>query len=113
MSDCQKCGWVLDGFPINRQQCELLNKRGLLPYNVFALKLTDADIKKRVLNRQLKSPSLKQYDYDWDIEIVNHRISDNRDKLLEVEVYFLTKFNNIKAIDGKISKWGIFEEAKV
>lgn len=40
MSDCQHNGWVFDGFPMNKTQCELLNKRNLLPVNVFTLKLS-------------------------------------------------------------------------
>ena len=41
MSDCQKKGYIFDGFPYNIEQCYLLNRRGLLPSNVFSLKLTE------------------------------------------------------------------------
>lgn len=71
MADCQISGWVLDDFPTNRSQCELLNKRGLLPASIFMIKLPDVEIKKRAINRNMKSSKLESYDYDWDIEVIN------------------------------------------
>ena len=41
MSDCKKRGWIMDGFPTNKNQCNLLNKHGLLPVNVFTMKLNE------------------------------------------------------------------------
>lgn len=67
MSDCQKYGWVFDGFPNTRQQCEILNKRGLLPNKVFSIKLHDLEIKKRAININLKHSKLEEYDYDFDL----------------------------------------------
>lgn len=82
MADCQNLGWVLDGFPTNRSQCELLNKRGLLPASIFIIKLSELEIKKRAINRNLKSSKLESYDYDWDIEVINERITSNRNNLM-------------------------------
>lgn len=62
----------------------MLNKRGILLTNVFAIKLPDLEIKKRVVNRNLKFSKLDEYDYDWDIEIVNDRLTENRNNLMEV-----------------------------
>ena len=41
MGDCQNNGWVLDGIPSNRNQCDLLYRKDLLPGNVFCLKLSE------------------------------------------------------------------------
>lgn len=71
MNDCQRTGWVLDGFPNNREQCELLNKRGLLPANVFFIRLSDLEIKKRAILQNMKSSKLEDYDYSWDIEVLH------------------------------------------
>jgi hypothetical protein len=46
------------------------------------------------------------------MEVVHQRLDLNRNKLIEVEVYFLTKFNSLETMDGKISKWGLFELVK-
>ena len=41
-ADCQQNGWILDGLPQNKNQFELLNRRGIVPVEVFVLSLTDA-----------------------------------------------------------------------
>lgn len=112
LNDCQKYGWVFDGFPTNREQCELLNKKGLLPNKVLSLKLTEIDVKKRVIAHNMKNSKLDEYLYDYDIEVVHQRLNANRNDLTNVEVYFLIKFNSLEMLDAKISKWGLFEKAK-
>lgn len=103
MSDCQHNGWVFDGFPVNKNQCDLLNKQGLLPANIFSLKLSELDIKKRVLRNNSCD------DYDYDMEVIHERLEQNKFNIIEVETYFSTKFNNLDLLDAKISKWGLFE----
>ena len=39
LADCSR-GWVLDGLPANKKQCELLNKRGIIPTSVIYLKMS-------------------------------------------------------------------------
>ena len=109
MNDCQKKGWILDGFPTNKNQCNLLNKHGLLPINVFTMKLTEIEIKKRVLAKN-KNASISEYNYDMDV--IDERLSKNRHNLHEVAVYFATRYNNLKMLEGKVSQWGLFESAK-
>jgi len=48
--DCHQ-GWVLDGLPLNKKQCELLNKKGIVPTLLLITKMTELDIKKRVLSK--------------------------------------------------------------
>ena len=57
-----------------------------------------------------KGDSLPEYDYD--IDVVDERIRKNQQHLHEVEVYFATRYNNIKMLSGKVSKWGLFESAR-
>lgn len=59
-ADCQQNGWILDGLPQNKNQVELLNRRGIVPVEVFVLSLTDAEIKKRVKKTQSEA-------YEFDI----------------------------------------------
>ena len=44
--------------------------------------------------------------------MVNERLEKNRNNICEVEIYYSTRYNNLKKIDGNLSKWGIFEESK-
>lgn len=41
LADCQQNGWILDGLPQNKNQVELLSRRGIVPVQVFMLNLTD------------------------------------------------------------------------
>lgn len=62
--DCIKNGWVLDGLPQNKHQAELLNRRGVIPTEVFSLNLSEMEIKKKVLKA-------KSSEYESDIEVVH------------------------------------------
>jgi adenylate kinase len=48
LADCLR-GWVLDGLPLNKKQCELLNKKGIVPTIVLSIRLSDLEIKKKVI----------------------------------------------------------------
>jgi len=50
LHDCYK-GWILDGLPLNKKQCELLNKKGLVPSLVLVVRMSELDIKKRVISK--------------------------------------------------------------
>ena len=57
-----------------------------------------------------KNVSIPEYNYDMDV--IDERLSKNRHNLHEVNVYFATRYNNLKMLEGKVSKWGLFESAK-
>lgn len=67
--DCSK-GWVLDGLPLNKRQCELLNKKDIIPTLVISLKMSELEIKKRVLGKSLEN---KLY-YDYYMEVIHERL---------------------------------------
>lgn len=46
--------------------------------------------------------------YDYYPEVVHDRLEVTRNNLIDLEVYYSTKYNNLKTIDGNLSKWGIF-----
>ena len=62
--DCVKNGWVLDGLPQNKHQAELLNRRGVIPTEVFSLNLSEMEIKKKVLKA-------KSSEYESDMNVVH------------------------------------------
>lgn len=50
LCDCSR-GWVLDGLPLNKKQCELLNKKGIVPSLVVVVRMSELEIKKRVIGK--------------------------------------------------------------
>ena len=47
MKDCQTNGWVLEDFPKTRNQAMFLAKRGIVPTNVFFMKMSIEEAYKR------------------------------------------------------------------
>jgi adenylate kinase family enzyme len=48
--DCSK-GWILDGLPLNKRQCEILNKKAIIPTIVLSVRMSELEIKKKVINK--------------------------------------------------------------
>ena len=70
--------------------------------------MSELDIKKRVLSQRKG----KENDYDWDMEVVHRRLQANKESLVEVEVYYISKYNNVKTVEAGLSKWGVVQQTK-
>ncbi len=68
---------------------------------MFSLGLTDVEVKKRILKT-------KSNEYEFDLQVTHERLERNKKALAEVELYYETKYNNLKILDGNVSKWGLF-----
>ncbi len=77
LADCKKNGWILDGMPANKNQAELMNRKGIVPTAVFLLALKELDIKKRVMKTNSNQ-------YDYDMQVIHERITKNRRNIAEV-----------------------------
>jgi len=51
--DCSSRGWVLHGFPLTRDQAELLAKTGHKPNRVVFLNIPEDSVKERLTLRRL------------------------------------------------------------
>ncbi len=60
-SDCQVNGWVLDGFPQNEAQINLLKSMKLRPSHVFMLDQSEAAIVRRLSNRRIDPETGRVY----------------------------------------------------
>lgn len=54
----------------------------------------------------------RETQYDYFLEVVHQRLESSRNALTDVEVYYIGKYNNVKVVDGNLSKWGILEQAR-
>jgi len=70
----------LDGLPLNKRQSELLNKRGIFPTSIISLRMSDIEVKKRVLSK----PKEIEQIYDYYAEVVHNRLEANRKNLIEI-----------------------------
>ena len=67
MVDCQKNGWVLDGFPETKAQAELMAEKGIKPTNVFVVNVPLTEVYKRTEATQIE-------DFGSDRTILSQRI---------------------------------------
>ncbi len=51
--DAASRGWVVHGFPLNRNQAELLNNSGHAPNRVFFLNIPEDSVKERLTLRRM------------------------------------------------------------
>ena len=105
MQDCVEKGYVLDGYPCTREQAELLTERGIIPDVVFSMELT----RKEVLDRCKKNDKLKEK-FGYDNRILHERLDVNDEDLPYTEGYYTSNFNNVKVLNPKSSKWGVFDQ---
>jgi len=105
MQDCVEKGFVLDGYPQNRTQAELLTERGIIPDVVFGMEFS----RKEVLDRCKRNEKLKDK-FGYDNRILHERLELNEEELTYTEAYYTSNFNNFKVLNPKSSKWGIFDQ---
>lgn len=59
--DCEKCGWLLDGFPRTEEQAKALRSAGIEPNSVVFLDVPDAMLIERVVGRRSDPETGKIY----------------------------------------------------
>jgi len=59
--DCEKCGWLLDGFPRTEQQAKALSAAGIEPNSVLYLDVPDEMLIERVVGRRSDPETGKIY----------------------------------------------------
>ena len=50
--DCSSQGWVIHGFPLSRDQAELLTKNGHKPNRVFFFNIPEDSVRERITLRR-------------------------------------------------------------
>lgn len=60
--DCASRGWVLHGFPLSRDQAELLTKSGHKPNRVVFLNISEDSVKERLTLRRIDPISGERYE---------------------------------------------------
>ena len=80
---------------------------GIIPTEVFCLKLADFEIKYRVTSEKSKTKLFSD-----DLRILHKRIQNCHQELLFLENYYQDLYRNCYYLNPRISKWGVYEEAK-
>ena len=100
---CQRNGWLLDGFPRTAAQANAMVLAGLTPHHIIVLNAADATVTKRVLERARQASSaggtVRVDDNEQTILKRLEQYHANRDAVLNE----FDKFLRLSTIDGEPS----------
>ncbi|XP_069743657.1 adenylate kinase 9 isoform X3 [Narcine bancroftii] len=112
---CNTRGFVLDGYPVTKEQIDLLNDCKIIPFRIIELQ---ADIKE-ILKRGLidkRSPD-RTYPLHDSSQILTIRNSSFAHEISAIWDYYQREHQNWRVIYGQHSKWWVWlkalEEVKV
>lgn len=110
---CQLKGYILDGFPITRQQVKLMTDRNLIPVKVIELKCEIKEIMQRCIKDRTHPERLaKNLILNDSPEIIGYKIREWKNEIGFIRDWYMNEHKNYAQIDGNSSKWAIWNEAK-
>jgi len=105
--DCVTRGFILDGFPQNREQAYLLTERGIIPDLVINMHLSRTEIMDRCFKNQKMS-----HKFGYDMRILHKRLDVNERECAKTQMYYAENFNNVITLSPKISRSGLLNKTK-
>jgi adenylate kinase family enzyme len=100
-------GWVLDGFPLTKNQVYLFENAGLQPHLYFSVMIE-------------KNTALDRAYHDFQVnavespipalnaeKVISDRYEATKNQLDEMHEYVLSKYGNWVTLDGGLSKWAL------
>lgn len=108
MADCEERGWMLDDFPRTQEQAVLLSQAGLIPDLVLTLALDEKTLKERALKNKEKAAK-----FGYDPRIIHERLKQIEKTQTELEVFYISTFNNLRYLNSNVSKWGVLDNVNL
>jgi len=106
--DCQKQGWILDGFPRTSNQARALQNAGINPDVFLFLNVPDEVAIKRACGRRSDPVTGKVYHLDWNPppnDEIQQRLVVRSDDTVESMKQRLSQFRaNVSAVKGSYKK---------
>ncbi|XP_063079133.1 adenylate kinase 9 isoform X2 [Engraulis encrasicolus] len=99
-------GYVLDGFPLSKQQADLMEERGIIPMVVVEMELDTVEVIRRGLVDKLKS-SRSYPDHDSP-SILSVRSACFRQEVGPLRQHYQEQRRNWLPVDGLRSKWWVW-----
>ncbi|XP_060046846.1 adenylate kinase 9 [Erinaceus europaeus] len=108
-SKCNTAGVVLDGYPITKNQMNLMEQTSIIPMIIFELDVPSKEIFRRLLLEKKRQPSLP-YPLHNSVQIISIKNSKYRRNVKEIRRYYQEQHQNWHVIDGFHSKWWVWNE---
>jgi adenylate/nucleoside-diphosphate kinase len=110
---CQLKGYILDGFPMTKQQIKLMTDRSLIPVKVIELKCDIKEIMQRCIKDRTHPDRLaKNLILNDSPEIIGYKMREWKVEIGFIRDWYSNEHKNFIQIDGNLSKWAIWNEAR-
>ncbi|XP_074166225.1 LOW QUALITY PROTEIN: adenylate kinase 9 [Sminthopsis crassicaudata] len=107
---CNTAGVVIDGYPVTKQQVNLLESRSIIPVIIFELDVPAKEIFKRSLLDIQTSESSFPYPLHDSSQILSVKISCLNKHRAIIKEFYEEEHQNWYYIDGFHSKWWVWNE---
>lgn len=110
---CQLRGYVLDNFPVSKQQIKLMTDRCLIPVKVIELKCDIKETMQRCIKDRTSAERLASGQILNDSpEIIGYKLREWKNEIGFIRDWYINEHKNLVQLDGQQSKWSLWEQAK-
>ena len=110
---CQINGFVLDNYPVTKNQIKLMTDRCLIPVKVIELKCEIKEIMSRCLKDRTNADRLARgLVLNDSPEIIGYKLREWKSEIGFIRDWYNNEHKNLVTLDGMQSKWALWEEAR-
>lgn len=110
---CQLRGYVLDNYPVTKNQVKLMTERCLIPVKVIELKAEIKEIMHRCIKDRTSAERLARGMILNDSpEVIGYKLREWKNEIGFIREWYSNEHKNLVKIDGQQSKWAVWEAAK-
>ena len=110
---CQTNGFILDNYPVTKQQVKLMAERCIIPFKVIELKCEIKEIMQRCIRDRTNPDRLAQNIVLNDSpEIIGYKYREWKNEVNFIRDWYKNEHKNYEQLDANQSKWFLWEQAK-
>ena len=110
---CQLNGFVLDNYPVTKNQIKLMTDRCIIPVKVIELKCDVKEVMQRCIKDRTNAERLARgLVLNDSPEIMGYKIREWKSEVGFIRDWYNKEHKNLVELDGQESKWSLWDKAK-